>query len=233
MNVAIIPARAGSKRIPGKNLRDFCGLPMIAHSIRAALTSGCFDRVVVSTDSEDIARVARAAGAQVPFMRPADLADDHTGTTPVLRHAIAELGLASDSDAPVCCLYATAPFVRPQDLAAGLVALRERKADFAFSVGRFTSPIQRALRITQQGLLAMFDPQQYATRSQDLEPAFHDAGQFYWGTVQAWMRDGNPYGQVVWPVVLEAHRIQDIDTPDDWRRAELMFRALREQEGHA
>lgn len=230
MNIALIPARAGSKRIPGKNVRDFCGAPMIAYPIRAALASSCFARVIVSTDSQDIARIAREAGAEVPFLRPADLADDHTGTASVVRHAIAELGLADCGVDALCCIYATAPFVRAEDLAAGLTALRARDADFAFAVGRFPSPIQRALRINGHGLLSMLDATQYMQRSQDLEPAYHDAGQFYWGTVHAWLRSGLPYEQSVAPVLLQPHRVQDIDTPEDWRRAELMFRALQEQE---
>ncbi len=230
MNIALIPARAGSKRIPGKNVRDFCGAPMITHPIRAALASGCFARVIVSTDSQDIARIAREAGAEVPFLRPAELSDDLTGTAPVVRHAISELGLSAHGDDALCCIYATAPFVRAEDLAAGLAALRARDADFAFAVGRFAAPIQRALCIDQHGLLSMFDATQYTQRSQDLESAYHDAGQFYWGTVQAWLRSGQPYEQSVVPVLLPPYRVQDIDTLEDWRRAELMFRALQKQE---
>lgn len=228
MKVAIIPARGGSKRIPRKNIRPFCGKPMIAWSIEAALQSDCFERVIVSTDDEEIAQMAKQQGADIPFMRPASLADDYTGTQAVIAHAINALAL-SDSDL-VCCVYATAPFVTVADLQQGLQLLRENDANYAFSVTSYAFPIQRAIRITAQGRVEMFQPEHFNTRSQDLKEAWHDAGQFYWGKAAAWL-DGQPiFANAAVPVVLPRHRVQDIDTTEDWQRAEWLFRAWQQEE---
>lgn len=227
MKLALIPARGGSKRIPRKNIRAFAGRPMLAWSVAAAQASGCFDRIVVSTDDPEIAEVARAAGAEVPFLRPKALADDLTGTVAVLRHAIDALMPAATRDDLVCCLYATAPFVQPDDLSGSLARLAARPdADFALAVAAFPAPVQRALKLDAAGRVSMFDPTQYTVRSQDLEPAFHDAGQFCWGRAPTWMSVTNVFTPacLAWP--LPPHRVQDIDTPDDWRRAELLFGAL-------
>lgn len=224
--VAIIPARGGSKRIPRKNIKEFCGKPMIAWSIEAAKASGCFDQIIVSTDDDEIARVARECGATVPFMRPAELADDFTGTLPVMRHAVEWL---NQNDGPVeyaCCVYATAPFVLAQDLEEGLRLLKDTGSSYAFSVTSYAFPIQRAIRITKNGRVAMFNPEHFQTRSQDLEEAWHDAGQFYWGTAEAWCEERPIFGEGSAPVKLPRHRVQDIDTPEDWVRAEWLFRAM-------
>jgi pseudaminic acid cytidylyltransferase len=226
MNIAVIPARGGSKRIPGKNIRSFCGLPMIARSIRAALESGCFDHVVVSTDDVEIAGIARDYGAETPFMRPPELANDHAGTMPVIAHAISWHERRGQRPDFVCCLYATAPFVRADDLRRGLAVLEDTGADFAFSVTSFAFPIQRAIRMTPSGRVEMFQPEHFQTRSQDLEEAWHDAGQFYWGRAEAWLADKPLLGPGSAPVILPRHRVQDIDTQEDWERAELMFEAL-------
>ncbi len=231
MRLAVIPARGGSKRIPRKNIREFAGKPMIAWSIEAARASSCFDRVIVSTDDAEIAEVARQWGAEVPFMRPAALADDHTGTIPVIAHAIDWLRAHGETPEQVCCVYATAPFVQPEDLRRGLEALQSRDADYAFSVTRYAFPIQRALRITDDGHVAMFQPEHFATRSQDLEEAWHDAGQFYWGRAAAWLEERPLFAAGSVPVVLPPHRVQDIDTPEDWVRAEWLFRAMRAEAG--
>jgi N-acylneuraminate cytidylyltransferase len=227
MRLAVIPARGGSKRIPRKNVRDFFGRPMIAWSIEAALQSGCFDKVIVSTDDDDIAAVAEREGADVPFRRPPHLSDDHTATAPVIAHAIAwylEMGFPVKS---VCCLYATAPFVQADDLREGLRRLEAEECNFAFSVTSYAFPIQRAIRIVESGRVSMFQPEHLMTRSQDLEEAYHDAGQFYWGTAAAWL-EGRPIFSVgSIPIVLPRHRVQDIDTPEDWQRAELMFAAMK------
>lgn len=228
MNVAIIPARGGSKRIPRKNIKEFCGKPMIAWSIDAALQSGCFSRVIVSTDDAEIAEVAKQAGADVPFMRPASLSDDHTGTTAVVRHAIEWLAEHEKKPDRVCCIYATAPFIIPEDIQRGLELLTTTGSSYAFSVTSYPFPIQRAIRITQQNRVEMFQPEQFNTRSQDLEEAYHDAGQFYWGTTDAWLAEKIIFGLDSVPVLLPRHRVQDIDTMEDWQRAELMFKALRE-----
>ncbi len=225
MKLAIIPARGGSQRIPRKNIKAFGGQPMIAWSIRAALQSGCFDQVIVSTDDDEIAQVARQCGASVPFMRPATLADHFTGTTPVVAHAV---GWANEQIAPVtqaCCIYATAPFITPHDLQRGLDTLASTGCDYAFSVTRYAFPIQRALRITPDHRVGMLQPEHLTTRSQDLEEAWHDAGQFYWGKASAWLSALPVFTSDAAPVPLPRHRVQDIDTPEDWQRAELMFTA--------
>ena len=227
MRLAVIPARGGSKRIPRKNIKPFCGKPMIAWPIEAALQSGCFDAVVVSTDDAEIAEVARANGAMVPFMRPAELSDDHTGTIPVIRHAIEWHQGQGRTSGQVCCIYATAPFVRAEDIQRGLQVLDETGADYAFSVTSYAFPIQRAIRITPQGRVEMFHPEYFNTRSQDVEEAFHDAGQFYWGQASAWLAGKPIFSPDAAPVILPRHRVQDIDTPEDWIRAEWMFKALQ------
>jgi pseudaminic acid cytidylyltransferase len=226
MNVAIIPARGGSKRIPRKNIKVFCGKPMIAWSIEAARQSGCFDRIIVSTDDSEIAETARHYGAEVPFMRPARLSDDHTGTLAVIRHALEWLGEYGQAPEKVCCLYATAPFVCRSDIQRGLGILDETGCDYAFSVTSYPFPIQRAIRINQEGRVEMMHPEQFNTRSQDLEETFHDAGQFYWGKAQAWLAGKVIFGPDSSPVLLPSHRVQDIDTMEDWLRAELMHAAL-------
>ena len=227
MKIAIIPARGGSKRIPRKNIRDFCGKPMIAWSIEAALESGCFDRVIVSTDDAEIAEVARRHGAEVPFLRPAELSDDHTGTIPVIRHAIESVGAAGAGVDYVCCVYATAPFVRAEDLRRGFDILLESGGDYAFSVTSYPFPIQRAIRITGQGRVEMFHPERFGARSQDLEEAWHDAGQFYWGRAEAWLAERVIFSPASAPVPLPRHRVQDIDIQEDWVRAEWLFRAMQ------
>lgn len=228
--IAIIPARGGSKRIPRKNIKPFAGKPMIAWSIEAALASGCFARVLVSTDDDEIAAVAQAHGAEVPFFRPAVLSDDHTGTIPVIAHAIDWLREQGEAHEAVCCLYATAPFVQPEDLRAGYQALQSgQDVDYAFSVTSYAFPIQRALRLTPQGRVAMFQPEHFHTRSQDLEEAWHDAGQFYWGRAAAWCAGTPIFSERAVPVVLPRYRVQDIDTPEDWQRAEWLFKAWQAQ----
>lgn len=225
--VAIIPARGGSKRISRKNVKPFCGKPMIAWSIEAAQASRCFEKIIVSTDDIEIADVAREHGATVPFMRPQTLSDDYTGTLPVIRHAVEWL---NDHEAPVdyaCCLYATAPFVTSRDLQNGLKLIREQNSSYAFSVTSYAFPIQRAIRILDTGRVAMFSPELFSTRSQDLEEAWHDAGQFYWGSAKAWLEEKPIFGEHSVPVKLPRERVQDIDTPEDWVRAEWLFRAMR------
>ncbi|MEO9649032.1 MAG: pseudaminic acid cytidylyltransferase [Sulfitobacter pontiacus] len=224
MNICIIPARGGSKRIPRKNIRAFCGKPMIAWPIQAAIDSGCFDRVVVSTDDDEIAEVAKKAGAEVPFRRTAVLADDHTPTVPVISDAITRLGVKERTS--ICCLYATAPFVSPADLSAGLSWLEETGAPFVLSVTTYAFPIQRALRRDMSGRVEMFDPSLMETRSQDLEESWHDAGQFYWGRAESWNNNMGIFEGGAQGLVIPRHRVQDIDTEEDWLRAEQMMRVL-------
>jgi N-acylneuraminate cytidylyltransferase len=227
MKLAVIPARGGSKRIPRKNIKLFCGKPMIAWSIEAALQSGCFDQIVVSTDDAEIAEVARQYGAQVPFMRPATLSDDHTGTMAVVAHAIDWFAAQGQMPEQVCCLYATAPFVSADDLRRGLAVLTETGSDYAFAVTSYAFPIQRAIRITEAKRVEMFNPEHFNTRSQDLEEAYHDAGQFYWGRASAWLENKMIFGPSSAPVILPRHRVQDIDTAEDWLRAEWLFKAMQ------
>jgi pseudaminic acid cytidylyltransferase len=230
MRLAVIPARGGSKRIPRKNIKLFCGKPMIAWSIEAALSSGCFDRVLVSTDDSEIAQVAQAHGAQVAFVRPPELSDDHTGTLPVIAHATQWQNDQGLNATHVCCIYATAPFVQAEDLRRGLALLQSSGSDYAFSVTSYAFPIQRAIRITPEQRVEMFQPDQFNTRSQDLEEAWHDAGQFYWGQATAWLAQKPLFSHQATPVRLPRHRVQDIDTPEDWTRAEWLFKAFQHQQ---
>jgi len=223
-NVAIIPARGGSKRIPRKNLLPFDGVPMIVRSIRTALDSGLFEQVVVSTDDAEIADVARAHGAQVPFLRPADLADDFTGTAAVIVHALQQLPAFDYA----CCVYATAPLLQARYLHQGLELLEQHPdRSFAFSVCSFGFPVQRALTLDGQGALSPLYPEFRNTRSQDLPEAFQDAGQFYWGRSEAWLRGEVLYSPASLPVILPRHLVQDIDTLEDWKRAEYLYAALK------
>lgn len=228
--VAIIPARGGSKRIPRKNIKPFAGKPIIGYSIEAALQSQLFDRVIVSTDDAEIATVAESFGAEVPFLRPAALTDDFVGTNAVIKQCLEYL---RDHNGPVdhaCCLYATAPFVRVKYLREGYEKLVSSGKSYAFSVTSFPFPIQRAIRINKDGNVEALYPEMVARRSQDLEEAYHDAGQFYWGRAEAFLKEVVTFSPVSVPVVLPRYLVQDIDTPEDWRRAELMFAALKASE---
>lgn len=227
MNICIIPARGGSKRIPRKNIKEFYGKPMIAYSIAAALDSGCFDRVIVSTDDDEIAEVARRYGAEVPFKRPEHLADDYTGTAPVVCHAIEWLIEQGESPQLICCLYATAPFVSADSIKQGLNQLNNTGAAYAFSVTSYAFPIQRAIKIGTGVGVEMFYPEHLNTRSQDLEEAWHDAGQFYWGKAEAWRSEKVVFGADATPVILPRHHVQDIDTLEDWERAQWLYKAMQ------
>jgi pseudaminic acid cytidylyltransferase len=226
MKLAIIPARGGSKRIPRKNIRLFGGKPMIGWSIDAALRSGCFDRVIVSTDDAEIADLGKQYGAEVPFIRPAELSDDHATTTDVLCHAIEWITKNDFAPSTVCCVYATAPFLEPGSIRAGLDLLESSGADFAFSATSYPFPVQRAIRLRPDARVEMLTPEHFSSRSQDLEEYFHDAGQFYWGLTSAWMSRIPIFSSSATAVVLPRYRVQDIDTIEDWIRAELMFKAL-------
>jgi pseudaminic acid cytidylyltransferase len=226
MNIAIIPARGGSKRIPKKNIKDFFGKPIIAYSIEVALKSELFDKVIVSTDDKKIAQIAKEYGAEVPFLRPKEISDDFTATNDVVKHTInwfLEQNVKIDY---ACCIYATAPFVQIEYLKQGFDKLIKSTKSFAFSVTSFAFPIQRAIKINNDEV-TMFYPKNFMTRSQDLEEAYHDAGQFYWGTSQAFLEDEIIFSEKSIPIILPRHLVQDIDTLEDWQRAELMFKALK------
>lgn len=227
MRLCIIPARGGSKRIPKKNIRDFCGKPIIAYSIEAALSSKCFDKVIVSTDDDAIAAVAKTYGADVPFVRPVELSGDYTGTNDVIKHAIRWFEDRGELFSYVCCIYATAPFVGKKYLNEAYEKLLSSDKSFAFSVTSYPFPIQRAIRINNNNEVAAIWPENIFKRSQDLEETYHDAGQFYWGRSDAFLNDEVMFSHVSIPVVLPRYLVQDIDTPEDWYRAELMYQALQ------
>jgi pseudaminic acid cytidylyltransferase len=225
MKVAVIPARGGSKRIPKKNSKEFAGLPLIAYSIEAAKKSGVFDHIIVSTDDTAIANIAKAYGAQVPFMRPENLSDDITGTRDVTNHAIEWVKQHIGEPAFCCAIYATAPFLQAEYLQQGLQALVEQSdKSFAYSVTSFAFPIQRALLMKDGYALPAFE-KDIAKRSQDLPEAYHDAGQFYWGRTEDYLSSKAIFSEYGIPIILPRHLVQDIDTPEDWYRAELMYQA--------
>lgn len=229
MKIAVIPARGGSKRIPRKNIRNFCGKPIIAYTIEAAAASHCFDRIVVSTEDDEIAGIAVTYGAEVPFVRPAALANDFATTTAVMQHATAYFQETRTAPTELCCIYATAPFVQPSALQAAFLQMQQVQAKYCFGATQFAYPIQRAVRVDVNGRVAMFSPEYRDTRSQDLETAYHDAGQFYWGTANAW-KEGKPlFSEHATPFILPGYLVQDIDSEEDWKRAELMYQVLKQQ----
>lgn len=229
MKVAVVPARGGSKRIPRKNLKPFAGLPMIAHSLRAARASAMFDHILVSSDDDEILGIATEHGGE-PLRRPAELADDHAGTDVVIRHAIQCMHGRGWSLDAVCCIYATAPFVRASDIRTGWEVLDRQGMDFAFSATTFAYPVFRGLLRAGAGVRMIF-PEHYPTRSQDLPEAIHDAGQFYWGTPRAWLEEEQLFSERAAPIMLPRHRVQDIDTAEDWKRAEVLWQVLDTLEG--
>jgi pseudaminic acid cytidylyltransferase len=225
MNVAIIPARGGSKRILKKNSKEFAGLPLIAYSIEVAKKSGIFEHIIVSTDDAAIADIAKQYGAQVPFMRPGSLSDDITGTRDVTNHAIEWVTKNIGNPAFCCAIYATAPFLQVEYLQQGLQALIDNSdKSFAYSVTSFAFPIQRALLMKEDYALPAFE-NDIAKRSQDLPEAYHDAGQFYWGRTEDYLSAKPFFSEYGIPIILPRHLVQDIDTPEDWYRAELMYQA--------
>lgn len=224
--IAIIPARGGSKRIERKNVKEFCGIPVIAYSIRAALAAGCFRHVIVSTDDEEIARVAAEYGAEVPFMRSTETADDFATTADVLREVLGSCRAMGMECEAFCCIYATAPFITPQRLREGAAIIGEGRGEAAFTCVAYSYPTQRCLVIGEGGKIGMKYPQFANSRSQDLEPTYHDAGQFYFSTVEAFERTGSLWGPDTLPIVLPELEVQDLDTPVDWQLAEMKYRLL-------
>lgn len=227
MAIAIIPARIGSKRICKKNIKNFHGKPIIAYSIQAALETKLFRRVIVSTDSKELADIAIEYGAEVPFMRPAELSDDFTGTDEVILHALNWLIVHGEDVQYACCIYATAPFIDSVFIRTGFELLKSSEATSAFSVTTYPYPIYRSLKITESGRLTMIWPDYMNVRSQDLSEAYHDAGQFYWVDVKKYLIERNIFSKNAIPVVLPRSLVQDIDTEEDWETAEMMFSAMK------
>jgi N-acylneuraminate cytidylyltransferase len=226
MNIAIIPARGGSKRILRKNIKFFCGKPIIAYSIMAAKKTNLFDRIIVSTDDQEIADTAVKWGAEVPFIRPQKLADDYATTMDVIKHAIDWLNKNDTVYDHACCIYATAPFVRVSDLIKGYNLLKEDDIHFSFPITTFSSSIFRALKLTPNNRLKMFWPEHLDTRTQDLPEAYHDVGQFYWGKTDAFLKKKSIFTEKSSPVIIPRYLAQDIDTPEDWEQAELLYQTL-------
>ncbi|MGB1299331.1 MAG: pseudaminic acid cytidylyltransferase [Psychrobium sp.] len=222
MNIAIIPARGGSKRIPRKNIKDFCGKPIIAYSIETALESDLFDKVIVSTDDEEIAEVAREYGAEVPFMRPKELADDYTGTTAVVRHALEwylEQGVEFEY---ACLIYATAPLLKLEYLIEGFKMLSDNKP-MCFAATKYRFPIERAITITSGGAVSPFSKSHIKMRSQDLSPKYHDTGQFYWAKSNIFMAEACFFSEYSSAVLVPSNHAQDIDDFEDWELAEYLY----------
>ena len=229
MNLCVIPARGGSKRIPRKNIKVFCGKPLIVWSIEKAIECKCFDQIIVSTDDMEIADLSKNYGVEAPFMRPTALSDDYTGTSQVVAHAIKLQIENSQPPSRVCCIYPSAPFIETKDLSRGLEILQNTEVDYVFPVTSYAYPIQRSLRITAEEKIEMFWPEHLYSRSQDLEEAWHDAGQFYWGNASAWLENKSINSKNTTPLYLPRYRVQDIDTLEDWKRAEWMFKAIHKK----
>ena len=221
MRIAVIPARGGSKRVPRKNIRTFAGQPIIVWPIKAALSSGLFDQVVVSTDDAEIAEVARMAGASVPFMRPENLSDDYVDTKSVIRHAISELKLKTEVQ--VCCIYPTSVFADSQLLNEGLEKLISSNCKFVFSITSVDPNVYRSFTKTADDYITMLFPENYAKRTQDLPSLYCDAAQFYWAKVGAWQSDLDIFGADSIGVFIDPSRVQDIDTESQWLAAERIF----------
>jgi N-acylneuraminate cytidylyltransferase len=225
--IAIIPARGGSKRIPKKNIKDFFGKPLIAYSIQAAIDSKLFDRIIVSTDDEKIANIAKEYGAEIPFLRPKELSDDFSGTDVVIKHTLDFFKKEGEEFDFCCTIYATAPLLEKEFLIEGFEKLKNSKAKNAFSSTSMPFPIQRTFKLNKKGRCQMFHPEHYLTRSQDLEESYQDAGQFYWSNLKV-KSDKNMFGEDSIPIILPRHLVQDIDTLEDWKRAEFMYKAVKE-----
>lgn len=221
-SLAIIPARGGSKRIPKKNIKNFSGKPMIAWPIEAAKGAGLFERIIVSTDCDEIAGIAEHYGAEVPFMRPAELADDFTGTEEVVLHALDWLAEHGKLPEYVCCIYPTAPFLLPEDLIKGAQLIQSGNAPSVLSVCTFSYPVWRAFKQLEDASLSYQWPEYEHYRSQDLVELCHDAGQFYWLRKSSFLESKQIVMDGSLPVFLPRSRVQDIDTLEDWQNAELM-----------
>jgi pseudaminic acid cytidylyltransferase len=229
MNIAIIPARGGSKRILKKNIKNFLGKPIISYSIELAIKSNIFDKIIVSTDDEEIAKVAIECGAEVPFLRPKNISDDFSGVHSVVDHAVRWLIDHGDVVNNVCCLFATAPLIAQDDLLESLVKLKTGKWESVVAAAEFSSPIFRAFKYIENGGIEMFFPKYYSSRSQDLPISMYDAGQFYWATSKTCMAPPKGFSKNSTALIIPSWRVQDIDTIEDWKRAEIIYKLIQEE----
>jgi len=226
MNVAIIPARSGSKRIPYKNKKIFRGKPIISYSIDVAKSTGLFQYIVVSTDCDEIATISKEYGAIVPFKRPEELSNDYATTGAVMAHAVSWINENIGELSAVCCIYATAPMIQVDDLIKSYKIFNTDKWDFVFAATTYSYPIQRSFIKLDSGSIRMFNPDHFETRSQDLPEAYHDAGQFYWGKADAWLENSIIFTEKSTILNIPSYRVADIDTEEDWVRAEILMSAL-------
>ena len=225
MKLAIIPARGGSKRIYRKNIKDFSGFPIIKYSIEVAKESNLFDKILVSTDDEEIARIADSYNAEVPFLRPKELSNDHSSTVSVVVHAIKYLMNEGYNFENICCIYPCAPLLNPQDLISSLNFMKEMNSESCIPVCEFSSAPQRALKIKEDGRLDWIYPDFKLSRTQDLEKAYHDIGAFYWATQAKWLTEDISQGV---GYIFDSSRVVDIDTFNDWKQAELLFKLFNQ-----
>jgi pseudaminic acid cytidylyltransferase len=221
MNICVIQARGGSRRIPKKNIKIFHGKPMIAWSIEAAKKSKCFDKIIVSTDDNEIANIAIQYGAEVPFLRPTELSDDYASTPDVMQHAAIWLSKRYKDIDKICCIFGTAPLVNYISIREGLKKINEKNINYVISLARYSSPIQRAMYIDDLNIVKMLQPENLSKRSQELQYTYFDAAQFYWGKVNSWLKKDLIFSNKTKAIVIDEARVQDIDTLDDWNIAEL------------
>ncbi len=225
MNIAIIPARGGSKRIPRKNIRNFLGKPIIAYSIETAIKSNLFDEIMVSTDDKEIASVTLQYGAKVPFIRSAQNANDYATVGDVVTEVLDWYTKTNKEFDNICCILPTAPFISVKNISESYQMLSTGNYDSVFPVVRFSYPIQRALRL-QEGLISMFQPENFPKRSQDLEPAYHDSGTFYWMKTNEFLKQKRFFAENSGALILPETQVQDIDSDEDWILAELKYKML-------
>lgn len=228
--LAVIPARSGSKRIPKKNIKEFCGKPLIAWPLSILKSGSIADEIIVSTDSEEIAEIAQKFGAKVPFMRPNELADDFTGTAAVVKHAVEWYLKNIGSIQYVLTVYPTAVFLSKNDIENAFNILQSCDCEIVFSGTEYPFPIQRAVYLDEQQRVSMFQPEHYSSRSQDLVKAYHDAGQFYFSKLSAVQNNISPFSNASRMLVLPRYRVVDIDTLEDFELAQRLFRIAGSRE---
>lgn len=226
MIVCVIPARGGSKRVPKKNIKLFNGKPMIAWSIDAAIQANIFDKIIVSTDDDEIANFSKSLGVDVPFIRPKNLSDDYASTADVMAHACQWIKNKEKSISIVCCLYATAPFIKSEDLKKALQIIQDGNWRYVFSAAEYPSSIYRSFFKDNNGGVKMLFPDMFNKRTQDLPTSYHDAGMFYMGTNKSWEEKIKTFETHSFPLIIPSYRVQDIDTVEDWERAEHMAQSI-------